>query len=250
MFKAVLTELELLTSTISSIAEIIDEGIFKISKQGISLIAADRAMVAVVDFNIFAKAFESYEADKEESIGLNIGNLLSVLKRAKSSDKLTFVLQEGKLQIIIQNSSTRKFYVPLLDLKEEEVPPIEQLEFSASVELTPEILESGIADAEIVADSVLFEASEKGFRMIAEGDISKTELELEKGNEALISLEAKGEIRARYPLDYLKKMMKAAKIAESITIRFGRDYPMKLEFNVGEKVKMAYVLAPRVTESE
>jgi proliferating cell nuclear antigen len=248
MFKALLTEPELLTSTISSIAEIIDEGIFKISKNGISLTAADRAMVAVVDFNIYAKAFESYELDKEQAIGINIGNLLSVLKRAKPSDKLTLLLQEAKLQIIIQNSSTRRFYVPLLDLKEEEALPIEQFEFSTKVELKPEILEAGIADAEIIADSVVFEASEGKFRMIAEGDISKSELELEKGNEALISLQTKGEAKARYPLDYLKKMMKAAKIADSVVIKFGKDYPMMLEFNAGEKLRMAFVLAPRVTE--
>lgn len=250
MFKALLTEPELLTSTISSIAEIIDEGIFKITKQGISLIAADRAMVAVVDFNIFSKAFESYELDKEQAIGLNIGNLLSVLKRAKGSDKLTFILQEGKLQIIIKNSSTRKFYVPLLDLKEEEVPPVEQLEFSTKVELKPEILESGIADAEIIADSVLFEASESGFKMIAEGDVNRSELELEKGNEALIGLETKGEVKARYPLDYLKKMIKAAKIADSIIIKFGKDYPMMLSFEVADKLSLKFILAPRVLESE
>jgi proliferating cell nuclear antigen len=250
VFKALLTEPELLMSTISSIAEIIDEGIFKITKQGISLIAADRAMVAVVDFNIFAKAFESYELDKEQAIGLNIGNLLSVLKRAKGSDKLTFILQEGKLQIIIKNSSTRKFYVPLLDLKEEEVPPVEQLEFSAKVELKPEILESGIADAEIIADSVLFEASESGFKMTAEGDINRSELELEKGNEALIGLETKGEAKARYPLDYLKKMIKAAKIADSIVVKFGKDYPMMLAFEVMDKLSLKFVLAPRVLESE
>jgi proliferating cell nuclear antigen len=207
-------------------------------------------MVAVVDFNIFSKAFESYELDKEQAIGLNIGNLLSVLKRAKGSDKLTFILQEGKLQIIIKNSSTRKFYVPLLDLKEEEVPPVEQLEFSTKVELKPEILESGIADAEIIADSVLFEASENGFKMIAEGDVNRSELELEKGNEALIGLETKGEVKARYPLDYLKKMIKAAKIADSIIIKFGKDYPMMLSFEVADKLSLKFILAPRVLESE
>jgi proliferating cell nuclear antigen len=250
VFKALLTEPELLTSTISSIAEIIDEGVFKITKQGMSLIAADRAMVAVVDFNIFSKAFESYELDKEQTIGLNIGNFLSVLKRARPSDKLTFILQEGKLQIIIKNSSTRRFYVPLLDLKEEEVPPIEQLEFSTKVELKPEVLESGIADAEIITDSVLFEASEGGFKMIAEGDINKSELELEKSSEALIGLETKGEVKARYPLDYLKKMIKAAKIADSITIKFGKDYPMMLTFEAIDKLSLKFILAPRVLESE
>jgi proliferating cell nuclear antigen len=249
MFKAVLTEPELLTRSISSIGEIIDEGIFKLSKDGISLRAADRAMVAAVDFKISSQAFEKYELDKEQSIGLNLGNLLSILKRAGAKDKLSFILANAKLQIKIQNSSVRRFYVPILDLSEEEVPAIEQLdEFAANVKVKPDVLESGIADAEIVADSIIFQASPNKFQMIAEGDISRAELELEKGKEALIDLRVSREVKTRYPLDYLKKMMKAAKISDSISMQFAQDYPLKLEFKSGEKVRVTYILAPRVIE--
>src|SRR3972149_9537634 len=99
MFKATLSEPNLLISSISTIAELIDEGIFKISKEGISLIAADRAMVAVVDFHLSSSAFEQYDFDKEQAIGLNISNLLAVLRRVAGSDKLTLSLQDSKLEI-------------------------------------------------------------------------------------------------------------------------------------------------------
>lgn len=248
MFKATLSDVGLLRDSLSSIAEIIDEGIFKISKDGISLIAADRAMVAVVDFKISSTAFDKYELDKEQSIGMNIVNLLSVLKRAGAEDKLTLNLQDAKLELILENSSKRKFVVPLLDITQEEIPPIEQLEFTAKSEIKSDVLQSGIEDAEIVADSVLFETTPSKFIMKAEGDVSKAELELEKGNEALIEIKSDGETRARYPLDYLKKMIKAAKIADSVSIEFGQDYPMKLSFNAGDKCFLKFVLAPRVSE--
>ncbi|MDI6798714.1 MAG: hypothetical protein QMD12_01815, partial [Candidatus Aenigmarchaeota archaeon] len=202
MFKATLIDVSLLTDSISTIAELIDEGVFKITKDGISLIAADRALVAVVDFKILSTAFEKYEVDQEHSIGINIGNLLSVLKRAGAGDKATFNLQDSKLEIILENSSRRRFVIPLLDLSQEEVPPIEQLKFTSKAEIKPEVLQSGIADAEVVADSVLFEASRERFGMRAEGDISSAQLELEKGNEALLEIKTDGETRARYPLDY------------------------------------------------
>lgn len=248
MFKATLSDVSLLRDSISTIAELIDEGIFKLSKEGISLIAADRAMVAVVDFKILSTVFEKYEIDKEHSIGLNIGNFLSVIKRAGSGDKLTLNLQDAKLEIIIQNSYRRRFVIPLLDISEEEIPPIEQLEFSAKAEIKPEIIESGIADAEVVADAILFEGTPSKFGMKAEGDISSAQLELEKGNEALLELKVSGEIRARYPLDYLKKMIKAAKIADSVTLEWGQDYPMKLEFKATDKASLVMILAPRVIE--
>jgi len=248
MFKSRLTDPSLFINSIATIGELIDEGIFKLEKDGISFIAADRAMVAVVDFKISSTAFEKYELDVEQSIGLNVTNFLSVLKRCGSGDKLSLSLQDNKLEVLIENSSKRRFVVPLLDLSKEEVPPIDQLEFTAKATIKPDVLQSGIDDAEIIGDAVLFETSGNKFIMKAEGDVSKAELELERGNEALIDLKADGEIRSRYPLQYLKKMIKASKIADSVSIQFGQDYPMKLEFKAGDKCSLKFVLAPRVSE--
>lgn len=248
MFKATLAEPQLLINSISTIAELIDEGQFKVSKNGISLVAADRAMVAVVDFNLSSSAFQNYEVEEEQTIGLNIGNLLSVLKRATGNDKITLSSHGKKLEILLEGNGRRRFTVPLLDLSQEEVPPIEQLEFGVSAEVKPDVLQSGVDDAEIVSDSILFETSPDKFLMRAEGDVSKTELELERGNSALIDLKTNGEVKSRYPLDYLKKMMKAAKIADSVVVRFGQDYPMKLSFKCGDKCSLQFVIAPRVSE--
>jgi proliferating cell nuclear antigen len=248
MFKASLNNVSLLTDSISTIAEIIDEGILKITKDGISMVAADRAMVAVVDFQILATAFDKFDVDQEHSIGMNIANLLSVLKRATAEDRATFNLQDAKLEIVLENASRRRFIIPLLDISQEEVPPIDQLEFTGKAEVKPGILQSGIADAEVVADSVIFEAERNRFGMRAEGDISSAQLELEKGNQSLLDLKTDGDIKSRYPLDYLKKMIKAAKIAESVSLEWGQDYPMKLSFKSTDKVSLTFILAPRVAE--
>ncbi len=45
-------------------------------------------------------------------------------------------------------------------------------------------------------------------------------------------------------------MVKAAKIADSVTIRFGQDYPMKLEFKAGDKAGISFILAPRVSDND
>ncbi len=248
IFKATLSDPSLLINSVSTIAELIDEGLFKITKEGITFVAADRAMVAVVDFSLSASAFEQFEIDNDQSMGLNVGHLLSVLRRASGSDKLSISLEDSKLEIVIKGESRRKFVVPLLELSQEEVPPINQLEFATKVEIKPDVLQSGIDDAEIVSDSVLFETSPGKFVMRAEGDVSRAELELENGNAALISLTATGDVKSRYPLDYLKKMVKASKIADSVSLEFGQDYPMKIGFKSGDKASLKFVLAPRVSD--
>jgi len=249
MFKATLGKVSLLTDSIASMAELIEEGIFKIDKSGISLVAADRAMVTVVDFKISSSVFEKYDIDKDHAVGLNIGNLLSVLKRSGAGDRATLDLKDSKLEIVLENASRRRFVIPILGLSQEEIPPVDQLEFTTSATLKPQVLQSGVDDAEVVSDSVLFEAGKDRFSMKAEGDISSAQLELESGNESLINIKADGNVRARYPLDYLKKIMKAAKVADTVSLEWGQDYPMKLAFKAADKISLSFILAPRV-ESE
>ncbi len=238
----------LLKDSISTIGELIDEGIFKVNKNALSLVAADRAMVAVVDFKLPATVFDKFDIDKEQDIAINITNLVSVLKRVGSNEKVELNLKENKLEILMTNSSKRKFTVPLLDISKEEIPPIDQLEFTAKAKIKADILKSGVEDADVVSDSVVLEASSNSFNMKATGDISSTELTLEKGNEALLDLGVTGVVKSRYPLEYLKKMIKASKLTNEISLRWSKDYPMRMDFTSVDKVSMGFILAPRVSE--
>ncbi len=248
MFKAVISDVELLRNVFSTIGEIVDEVVLKVNKDGISLRAADRAMVAAVDLKLSSKAFDSFEVDEPLNLGINLENLISVLKRASAKDKITLNLKDSQLEVKLENSSKRRFVLPLLEITQEELPQIEQLEFQTRAEVNGEVLESGIEDADIISDAVLFKATPSAFILKAEGDVTQSELTLEKENEGLISLEASEEITARYPLDYLKKMIKARKISDVIKIEFGKDFPLKLTFQAGDKCTLSFVLAPRVIE--
>ena len=247
MFKAVLTNTDLLKNSIPIIAEIIDEGLFHVDQNGISLLSPDRTMVSVVDFRILSTAFEEFKAEGPQELGLNLANLAAVLKRVKGTSKVTLESEKNKLKIRIMGSGSRVFEIPLIDVKAEK-PPIDQLEFPVVVELDSGVVEEGVSDAELIGDSVIMEASQNGFRMSAKGDVSRTELELKKGEEGLAKLEAKEAVKAQYPLDYLKKMIKAAKLSRRLSLEFGTDYPMRLVFKELDKIKLSFILAPRVQE--
>jgi proliferating cell nuclear antigen len=249
MFRATLADVSLLKEPLGSIAEIIDEGLFRITNEGIRFTAADRAMVAVVDFFISCSAFEKFELDHDQKMGLNMANFLSVIRRAGSGDKLTLDLKDAKLQVLLEGGSKRRFVVPLLDIGDEEIPPVDQLEFKTKVVLKTDALQNGISDAEIISDSIIFETSPTRFGMVSEGDVSKFDLELQKGDPALVELTTTESVKARYALDYLKKMAKAAKLADTVTLEHGQDYPMRIAFKSGDKAMLRFILAPRVQES-
>ncbi len=254
MFKATPKDPKLFRDAIDTIAQIIDDGLFKVKKEGIELLASDRAMVSVVDFKLKSSAFENYECDKERRIGVSLINFLTILKRISPEDKMTIELNENdnKLEILLEGKSVRRFSLPLIEVSAEDLPQIDKFEFSGTAEVKSDIFEQGINDADIVADSVLIELAENMFRMFAEGNGSKAELKLEKG-DSLLYLLTKSKVKSKYSLEYLKKMIKGSKLSPNTKIYMGnpqqKDYPLKLEFK-GDNVSLVYILAPRVSESD
>jgi proliferating cell nuclear antigen len=249
MFKAVTKDSRLLRDSIDTISQLIDDGLFKLKKEGIELMASDRAMVSFVDFKLKASSFDEYECDKDRAIGINLLNLLTVLKRVNANDKLTLSLneKENKLEVILEGDSKRKFAIPLIEISREDLPQIDQLKFNATAEIRSDIFEQGISDADIVADSVVIELTPDNLKMFAESNNSKAELNLEKGNEALIDLNANEKVNSRYSLEYLKKMIKGSKLADKAKIMLGKDFPLKIEFK-NESAQLNMILAPRVAE--
>ena len=248
-FKATISNISLFKDALSAISELISEGIFRVKADGIYFMATDPTMVTLVDFSFMASNFEKYEVDGEKNIAVNLDNILQVLKRAKASETVSFELEEkaNKLIIVLLGASTRRFVVPLLDMDKNETPQM-NLDFPATVEVKTNVLSEGIADAEVVTDTIILEATKDHFVMQAAGDLSQVENKLDKASSDIIGLQVNGEAKAKYSLDYMKKIEKASKISDTCRIQFGKDYPIKVTFTAPEKASISYILAPRVED--
>jgi len=249
-FKATLSDAAVLRDSLQAIAELISEGVFVAKEEGITFTATDPTMVTMIDFKLSSKAFVDYKAEGANEIAINLDHVLSVLKRAKGGDQIQLELDKtaNKLTITLRGASVRRFTVPILDLEKAEVPEM-RLDFPAVAELKTEILADGIEDAAVFTDTVVMGVSSNAFQMIAEGDLSKVELNLEKGaSDALIKLLAKQSARSKFSLDYLKKIIKAAKLADTVKLELGTDYPVRITFKAPNKAEISYVLAPRVED--
>lgn len=249
MFEAKLDDVSLLRDSIATISELIDETELRIKKEGIELVASDRAVVAVVDFLLSRNAFSEYSHDEDAKVGINLLNFLQILRRAQPEDVMRLKLDENKLHVTLEGDSTRRFTLPLISVSKEETPDLAKLEagFLSSFVINSEVLNSGIDDAELVTDSIVFTVRKDAFSMKAESDASSAQLELMPGSELKI-VTADQPVRARYSLDYLKKILKARKLSENAKVAMATDYPMKIQFEVPNKMKLAFVLAPRVEE--
>ncbi|MDK2850068.1 MAG: proliferating cell nuclear antigen [Candidatus Woesearchaeota archaeon] len=242
--KVTLTEPDLLKESISIVSELVSEVRFKVNATAMEMIAMDAANVAMIIFKMFSSAFAEYKVDGETELGLNLLNLKQILKRAKKSDILTLELSEDKrLKIQLKSKISRTFYVPLIDIHEGE-QQIPQLEFKGKVKTKSEIISDAIEDADVIADSVGFMIEDNKFVIEAKGDSSK--LRVEVPNDEETSITASENIKAKYSIEYLKKMLKASKLSEDVELQFSTDYPLRLDFVSQDKLQLVFILAPRV----
>ena len=243
--KLTLADATYFKDSITIISELVNEARFKVTKDGLELIAMDPANVAMVLYKLLASAFTEYDVEQDTVLAINLPSLKQILRRASASDILSLEVADNKLQITIRSDSVRKFSLPIIDI-EERSEKIPNLSFPVVVKLPSSVLGSAIDDADIVGESVSFIAEPEKFSVVAEGDTSKAHIEIPGTGENKIKTETTAKIRSKYSLEYLKKMMPGAKLSSTVTISFNQDYPLRLDYTVLDKVNLSFILAPRV----
>ena len=243
MFELQLKNPSILENSIGIISDFIQEATFTIDNNGIEMKAMDPANITMVILKILPSAFAKYEVKEPEEITLNLDNLKQALRRSKATDTLDLSLERNRLKLIFKGKSTKSFLIPLLEetKKKREVP---NLEFKAEAELESNEFEDYINDADVVGDALTIEARPDTLIFSAGETSSKVRIELEKN--ALISIKSEEPNKAIYAIDYLKKIAKASKIANTVKLRFSTDYPIRLDYKALDRAQMSFILAPRI----
>lgn len=242
--KLTLAEPKYLKDSLTIISEIVTEATLQLNDDALELIAMDPANVAMVSFRLPAPTFVTYEKEGIEKFTVNLNNLKQVLRRIKGKDTLTLEDDENKLKVTLQSVSKRTFYLPLIETedKEQRVP---DLSFAVNVNTTASTLNDAVDDVDVVGESVSFAATENIFTIASKGDLSKAQVDIPADNTTTLSCTDE-DAKSKYSIEYLKKMMQGSKLADTVAIKFSKDYPLRLEYIVPDKVELAFVLAPRV----
>ena len=245
MFKAEIRA-DTLKGLVNVISTLIDEVKFTISPEGMTLKAVDPAHVAMIELNIEAGAFESYQADQTE-IGLDLDKVKDVLKLSSSGDIISMEQDEGYGRLIFKvGNITRR--MNLVDTTSMNDPKVPQLELSANIEVNVSELQRGIKASENISDHIALTITEDYFELACEGDTDSVNLKLDKSQLSNLDINGDGQkFCSLFPLDYFSNLIKAVPSDAVIRIELDNDYPVMLNFALAEgKGSVKYLLAPRI----
>ncbi len=232
---------KIFTDLVSIISELVTEVRLKVTKEGVMLTAIDPANVAMVYFKMPSDLFSQFDLQKDEMLGVNLGNLKAVLRRCNPGSALTLAREDNTLKIGIHDRIKRDFTLALLDIdtEDKEMP---QWEFKSVVKMDSDAFSEVIEDCLIVADACTFFAEPTKFTVEAHG-LNSAKAEFSSEEVEIYSDSAK----ARFSLEYLNKFVKGSKISNRVTLSFSEDHPMRIDFPTGN-VMLSFVLAPRIEQ--
>ena len=244
VFRAAITGGEF-KSLVKSLRAIVDEARVHISETGLEVRAIDPANVAMDDFELTSAAFESYEATPG-TLGLNLERLESIVKMANKGDliQFSFDAQTRKLLIAIDGV---EFTTACLDpdtIRAE--PELPDLELNAQATIEQGDLSRGVKAADMVSDHIAFEMSEadRCLAISAEGDTDDIRFTLEENDLTDTSFT---DAISLFSLDYLKDITKTIPKGQEVSLRFGTDFPVMMEYDIADGDGHALrMIAPRI----
>ena len=225
---------------ISIISELVSEVKIRINKEGMNIVAIDPANVAMIAFKLPASAFSKLEVE-DETMGVSLDSLKAILKRCSFSSALTMKTEDNFLKIEISDKIKREFTLSLIDLDRKD-KPIPSLEFATRIEINSIDLMEAIEDCSIVADSCSFESVTERFMIYAKGSLNSANLSYSSDE---VYIESPNKSKSKYSLEYLMKMIRAAKLTDKTILNFSNDYPLKMDFKT-PLMELSFILAPRV----
>ncbi|MFQ5405709.1 MAG: proliferating cell nuclear antigen (pcna) [Candidatus Micrarchaeia archaeon] len=232
---------------VDAIVNLVEEGTFDVSSQGLKLRSMDPSQIAMVDFSLPKEAFKKLEADSGALLGVNLSDLSKVLSRARSSESLTISVDEkeaNKLELEFKGESRRNFKLPLLDLSASTAKEL-KIPFAAKVKVKGGAFKDLLKDAALLSSHVALEADENAFFVDAHGDAGDLRTETKKDTSSISELKTTEKARSMFPFEYLDDISRACPDEEDMSIELKTDAPVKISYKIG-KAQLSYFLAPRV----
>jgi len=236
---------EVLKDIINVLSTLLNEAKMSISPEGMSVRAVDPAHVSMVEMDIKSEAFVVYEAT-EMSIGLDILKLKNILKLSKSGDLIEIIHDEEHNTLVFKlNNVTRR--MALVDTSSMSDTKSPNLDHPAQVVIQTEELVRGIKAAEDVGTFISLTVTPELFQLKSTGDSDSVDLKVPK--DSLVELACVDKLESMFSLDYFSKMVKSSS-SDSVTLKIGADFPVKIEFDIAEgSGHVTYLLAPRVDKT-
>ena len=247
---------EVLQQVVDQLLTVVDEAIFRIGYEGLSVAAVDPANVAMVDLEVEPGAFESV-GDGMFPIGLNLQKLNDYVDGASGADPVTLTYLPEMRSVRIEHTNVEVEMAgsdPDAIRKEPDIPDLNH-----NVDLTVDaaVFRDAVENADLVSDHVELEADVDSGELHVRGSGDIDEIETVLGPDELTDANFEAGSRALYSLVYLiggstggskyQGILKPLGSGTDLRVTFNDEMPTKVSYEFADGFgNVMMMLAPRV----
>ena len=211
-----------------------------------------------LDAEKFDKYIYTYDK-KKITIGVNLDNLLIILKCMTNLDKMTWALDDediNKLIIILENTDKKEkkiFRLNLSDLDEEKIE-VDTIEFPYSAYFPSSDFHKYCKDMSLITEKIEIKCTNNKVSFGIKGaEICDADFEISESNGGLsieVNTDNKNEIvQGVFSLKWLNVFTKCTNLSPQVILYLKNDYPLIIQYSVAALGVVKFVLSQKDTKN-
>jgi len=209
-----------------------------------------------------ADKFDKYKYNstkKKITIGVNLDNLLIILKCMSNMDKMTWALDDediNKLIIILENTDKKEkkiFRLNLSDLDDEKLE-VDPIQFPYAAYFPSSDFHKYCKDMSLITEKIEIKCTNNKVSFGIKGaDICDADFEISETNGGLsidINTDNKNEIvQGVFSLKWLNVFTKCTNLSNQVVLYLKNDYPLIIKYSVATLGEVKFVLSQKDTKN-
>ena len=242
--KVAYSDASVFKSLIEMLSKMLDEIVLTFREDGIRIRAMDPANIALVDVYYPKEAFTEYELEEESECGVNLAVVSRLLKRVKRGERLEIKVEDESVELSVTGIVKRSYVVKNFEVVKPEIPEA-ILTFKSKVTLLADPLKQALKDLEIIGDQVVLELNSKE-KMLLVYSPSETRyvMKITSSSGAVIDIISEEDSKSTYSVDYMLNVISLTNVADTVTLEFSSEMPLRLQFTLIGEGRVEYLLAP------
>lgn len=194
LFQAEIRPARVFRNIVEALKEVVAELHLECTDTDIIVQAMDSSHVSLVSLRLAAEGFLAYRCEKSMTLGVNVANLVKILKCAGNDDTIQLSAEDGgdvlKIRLSDQNENrVSDFAMKLMEIEGLQLG-IPQQEYKASVEMPSSEFTRVIRDIASLGDTAHISVAKSGVTFSVSGDIGSVNLHMKATSGDLPELNA------------------------------------------------------------
>lgn len=235
-----------------SLKEIIKEGNFDCNSNGISFQGVDSSFVALVQLTLREKGFDHFRVDSDMSLGINIENLLKLLKCCGAKDSLELSSQEDSdtLKLVFKGDGRVSEFNHKLMVIDADAFAVPNMNYTTIVRMSSAEFQRIVRDLSTLGDAIVISVDKNGVSFSVEGPTGSGSVTINPSGAAddanAVHIKVDSKISQKFTVRYLASFAKSASLSPTVSIMLQDDAPLVTEFQFPDRLgALRFFLAPK-----